>query len=61
MSANAAPPEADMIELSDGVEALVVAMWIDQPDAPPGWDVEELLLRATTLFEEHAARLDREF
>ena len=56
MPADAAPPEADMIELSDGVEALVIAMWIDSPDASPGWDVEELFSRAAKLFDEYPAR-----
>lgn len=32
-------------------EWLSVAMWIDDPNSPPGWDVDVLLKRAATAWE----------
>jgi len=33
------------------VERLAVAMWIDDPEAPPGFDARELVERAASLFQ----------
>lgn len=40
----------DAIQTAPG-EWLSVALWIDDPSAPPGWDAGELLKRAATAWE----------
>jgi len=44
------PAGDDVIEVVPG-EWLSVALWIDDPTAPPGWNVDDLLRRAATAWE----------
>lgn len=54
-------PDADSAPIGAGIERLVVAMWIDDPSGPPGWDAGDLLARAAAAFEMHAADTEEEF
>jgi hypothetical protein len=51
VSAEAIPPDAEFVWIAEGIEALVVAMWIDNPAAPPGWNATDLLRRAAAAAE----------
>lgn len=45
------PPGAAWAWIERGVERLVTTMWIDDPDAPPGFDRRALLERAASLYQ----------